>query len=66
MPNFIILFIMTSLCKIVLFVTNNVRKYDRTRHATDENVTECKSVECLMSKATHTHSKYIIICLISD
>ena len=40
---------------------DNVEKYGRTRQATDDNIIRSMSIACYITKATDTHSEYVII-----
>jgi hypothetical protein len=37
-----------------------VEKYGRTRQATDDSIIRCMRFACWITKATHTHSEYVI------
>jgi hypothetical protein len=39
---------------------DNVEKYGRTRQATDDNIARCVPFACCITKATDTHSQYVI------
>jgi hypothetical protein len=54
------------LCSITFFrkschLWGNVEKFYRARQATDDNVTQCVCFACWITKATHTHSEYVIL-----
>jgi hypothetical protein len=40
---------------------DNVEKYGRTRQATDEYIIRLMRIACWITKATDTHSEYVII-----
>jgi len=40
---------------------DNVEKRDRARQATDDNITLCMHFACWITKATDTHSEYVIL-----
>jgi hypothetical protein len=41
-------------------VYENVEKYCRPGHATDDNIIRCMRIACWVPKATNTHSEYVI------
>jgi hypothetical protein len=54
------------LCSITFFrkscrLRYNVEKYGRARQATDDNITRFMCIACWITKATNTHSEYVII-----
>ena len=38
-----------------------MEKYGRARQATDDNVVRCMRVACWITKATDTHSEYVML-----
>jgi hypothetical protein len=44
---------------------DNVKKYFRAGHATDENIIRCMRFTCLIGKARDTHSEYVILIAFS-
>jgi hypothetical protein len=40
---------------------DNVEKYGRARQATDDNITRRMRFACWITKATNTHSEYVIL-----
>jgi hypothetical protein len=42
-------------------IWDNVEKYDRARQATNDNIIQRMRFACWVTKATDTHSKYIIL-----
>jgi hypothetical protein len=54
------------LCSITFFrkscrLWDNVEKYGRTRQATDDNIIRRMCFACWVTKATNTHSEYIVL-----
>jgi len=46
--------------KILSFYLDNVEKYYRSRHATDDTIIRRTHFACWMTKAKNTHSEYVI------
>jgi hypothetical protein len=54
------------LCSIPLFrksyhIGDKVENYCRAEQATDDNIIWCMRFACWITKATNTHSKYVIL-----
>jgi hypothetical protein len=50
------------LCSITFFwKSDNVEKYGRARQAKDDNIIQCMCFGCWITKATNTHSEYVIL-----
>jgi hypothetical protein len=45
---------------------DNVEKYGRARQATDDNIVWLLSFACWITKATDTHSEYVILIAFSQ
>jgi len=41
--------------------TDNVENYGRARQVTDNNTIRCTRLACWITKATDTHSEYVIL-----
>jgi len=50
-----------TLHSIIYSENHAVEKYGRAKQATDENVTQRMRFICWMTKATDTHSEYVIL-----
>jgi hypothetical protein len=50
-------FVFRKLCRLLL----NVEKYGTARQATDDNTIQCMRIACCITKATDTHSQYVIL-----
>jgi hypothetical protein len=59
------------LCSITFFrksrrLRDNVEKYVRARQATDDNIIRCIRFSWWLTKATGTHSEYVILIAFHD
>ena len=51
----------TRISRSINFLWDNVEKYGRARHATYDNIIRRMRFACWITKATDTHSEYVIL-----